>query len=51
LAAGLERTLLDAGFRDRLGAAARERVVASFSLESVLREYAKLYDKFLGGGR
>ena len=47
LAEGLRRTLVDADFRSRLGAAARERVVASFSLESVLKEYASLYERLL----
>ena len=47
LAEGLVRTLSDAGFRARLGSAARGRVVESFSLNSVLRQYATLYAKFL----
>ncbi|HEY0340554.1 MAG TPA: glycosyltransferase family 4 protein [Steroidobacteraceae bacterium] len=47
LAEGLRRTLVDVDFRSRLGIAGRERVVASFSLESVLREYARLYEKLL----
>jgi glycosyltransferase involved in cell wall biosynthesis len=47
LAEGLRRTLVDAGFRSRLGVAARKRVVASFSLESVLKEYTSLYEKLL----
>ncbi|MDB6091115.1 MAG: hypothetical protein JWN85_3899, partial [Gammaproteobacteria bacterium] len=51
LADGLQRTLQDASFRARLGAAARQRVVDSFSLESVLRQYATLYDKLLASGR
>jgi hypothetical protein len=38
---------VDADFRGRLGVAARERVVASFSLESVLKEYAGLYERLL----
>jgi len=47
LAQGLQRALTDAGLRSRLGVAARARVVASFSLESVLREYAALYETLL----
>ena len=47
LAEGLVRTLGDAGLRTRLGSAARERVVESFSLASVLKQYATLYAKFL----
>jgi glycosyltransferase involved in cell wall biosynthesis len=47
LAAGLQRTLEDTALRARLGAAARQTVVSSFSLESVLAQYAALYDKLL----
>jgi glycosyltransferase involved in cell wall biosynthesis len=47
LAEGLQRTLVNADFRSSLGGAARERVVAAFSLESVLKEYASLYEKLL----
>ena len=47
LANGLQRTLEDSQLRARLGVAARERVVASFSLESVLQQYRGLYEKLL----
>jgi glycosyltransferase involved in cell wall biosynthesis len=47
LAAALERALLDCELRARLGAGARERVAASFSLDAVLRQYAALYTKLL----
>lgn len=47
LAEGLRRTLMAADFRAKLGVAARERVVASFSLESVLKEYGRLYAQLL----
>jgi glycosyltransferase involved in cell wall biosynthesis len=47
LAEGLRRTLADTDFRRKLGVAARKRVVASFSLESVLKEYASLYERLL----
>jgi glycosyltransferase involved in cell wall biosynthesis len=49
LAAALLRTLESPEFRVKLGAAARERVVDSFSLEAVLRQYAALYEKLLDG--
>ncbi len=51
LAEALLRTLQGPEFRTRLGAAARQRVVDSFSLESVLRQYAGLYEKLLAGRR
>jgi glycosyltransferase involved in cell wall biosynthesis len=51
LADDLVRTLTDAELRSRMGTAGRARVVDSFSLEAVLREYAGLYDKFLGSRR
>jgi glycosyltransferase involved in cell wall biosynthesis/predicted ATP-grasp superfamily ATP-dependent carboligase len=47
LADGLLRTIDDPGFRAKLGAAARERVIEEFSLESVLRQYAQLYNRLL----
>jgi glycosyltransferase involved in cell wall biosynthesis len=49
LADGLIRTLESAEHRARLGTAARKRVVTSFSLEAVLRQYAALYDELLSG--
>ena len=49
LAQALVDTLESAERRAALGAAARERVVESFSLEAVLRQYAQLYDELLGG--
>jgi len=47
LAEALLRTLQGPELRTKLGAAARVRVVESFSLESVLRQYAGLYAKLL----
>jgi glycosyltransferase involved in cell wall biosynthesis len=49
LAQALVNTLESADTRAKLGAAARARVVAAFSLEAVLRQYSQLYDKLLGG--
>jgi glycosyltransferase involved in cell wall biosynthesis len=51
LAEALLRTLQSPEFRTRLGAAARQRVVDSFSLEAVLRQYASLYEKLLARRR
>jgi glycosyltransferase involved in cell wall biosynthesis len=51
LAEALLRTLQSPEFRTRVGAAARQRVVHSFSLEAVLRQYAGLYEKLLARGR
>ena len=47
LAQGLLRVVGDRELRDRLGAAARQRVFEAFSLEAVLQQYARLYDKLL----
>jgi glycosyltransferase involved in cell wall biosynthesis len=51
LAEALLRTLQGPQVRTKLGAAARQRVVDSFSLEAVLRQYASLYEKLLAGRR
>ncbi|HEY0941128.1 MAG TPA: glycosyltransferase [Steroidobacter sp.] len=51
LAAALERVLNDADLRQRLGEAARARVVQSFSLEATIGEYEALYRKVLARGR
>jgi glycosyltransferase involved in cell wall biosynthesis len=51
LAEALLRTLQSPQFRASLGTAARERVVGSFSLEAVLRQYAGLYEKLLSRRR
>jgi glycosyltransferase involved in cell wall biosynthesis len=45
----LETLLADRSLRFRLGAAARNRIVADFSLDSVAGKLASLYHRLLGG--
>ena len=47
LAERLNALLADAGLRSRVGAAARERVVAAFSARSMVRQMENLYDRLL----
>jgi glycosyltransferase involved in cell wall biosynthesis len=44
LALALSRLARDAGLRERLGAAARRRVLERFSLSAAARAYARIYD-------
>ena len=48
LARALIEVLTDAGLRARLGAAARQHVVATFSLDVTVRSYEALYQRFTG---
>jgi len=48
LVEGLGRLLTDAGLRERLGRAARERVAADFSLDGVAGRYAAEYRRLMG---
>lgn len=43
LASAVERLIADPGFASRLGAAARERVAANFSMDRFVGEFADLY--------
>jgi glycosyltransferase involved in cell wall biosynthesis len=51
LGSALARLAGDAGLRERLGAAARERVRERFSLEAMREGTARVYERALGGGR
>jgi sugar transferase (PEP-CTERM/EpsH1 system associated) len=48
-AAAIERYMADPSLRARHGAAARARVVESFSLDAMIRGYVDLYDEVLHG--
>lgn len=49
LARSLSRLCTDASLRDRLGAAARERIVQDFSIEATLPKQLALYESLLRG--
>lgn len=50
-AEGLTRLARDAGLRDRLGMAARERIARDFSVERLVESYAGLYESLTSRGR
>ncbi len=50
LAGNLHTLLADAALRQRMGAAARQRVEAMFTQEKMHARYAAIYDEMLGGG-
>ncbi len=48
LAGAIQRLVVDESFRQRLGAAARQRVESRFSIEQEVSAHEKLYDEILG---
>jgi glycosyltransferase involved in cell wall biosynthesis len=50
IAAALHRLLLDAPLRARMGAAARERVLAGYSIDKVVDRYEALFSEMLDAG-
>lgn len=48
MAASLSALLSEPAARERIGRAARSRVVAEFSIDRAVREHAALYDRLLG---
>jgi glycosyltransferase involved in cell wall biosynthesis len=44
------RLASDAGLRERLGRAGRERIASEFSVERMVSRYVKLYLEVMGGG-
>jgi glycosyltransferase involved in cell wall biosynthesis len=51
IAAALKRLLLDAPLRARMGAAARQRVLAGYSIDKVMERYETLFSETLDAGR
>ena len=49
MASAIERVVLDAGLRARLGSAARRKVEQQFSVEHMTRAYEQVYRETLLG--